>query len=378
MMKLGISLSGGGIRATVFHLGALARLAQTDYWNKITRLSTVSGGSLCIGLIFQLAGHKWPDENEYREIGLPNAFSLLTQKSLQKSYVLNILLRPWRLLQGRAHVLSKSFEKVWGISGNVADMPDIPFWVINATCYESGKNWRFSHEKMGDYITNYVYNPSFPLADALSCSAAVPGLIGPLKIKTKKYKWFKFESEYAVKPISKDYTIWDGGVYDNLGAEYLYKPGQGFQHDIDFYFASDASARLGLVDRKWIWNYPLPSFKTRLINIATDQVRSLRVRELYNVFFENKNGGVLRIGETAEYILKHQKYKEIDQINFSKCLNQDQTDKAALFETTLRKLSKNEFQLLFRHGFETMSAVLTAVLLEQFVYFNIDEYKWLE
>jgi NTE family protein len=50
-MKIGLGLSGGGFRATVFHLGLLARLAEEDLLEDVTFLSTVSGGSVCAGLV---------------------------------------------------------------------------------------------------------------------------------------------------------------------------------------------------------------------------------------------------------------------------------------------------------------------------------------
>ena len=53
-MKIGLALSGGGFRATVFHLGVLARLAEDKRLEDVTALSTVSGGSLCIGLVYAL------------------------------------------------------------------------------------------------------------------------------------------------------------------------------------------------------------------------------------------------------------------------------------------------------------------------------------
>ncbi len=43
-MKIGLSLSGGGFRATVFHLGVLARLAEEGLMEEVTCVSTVSGG----------------------------------------------------------------------------------------------------------------------------------------------------------------------------------------------------------------------------------------------------------------------------------------------------------------------------------------------
>jgi NTE family protein len=61
-MKLGIALSGGGFRATVFHLGSLARLAESGQLEDVTFLSTVSGGSLCIALVYALNNYQWPDQ----------------------------------------------------------------------------------------------------------------------------------------------------------------------------------------------------------------------------------------------------------------------------------------------------------------------------
>jgi patatin-like phospholipase len=49
--KIGLALSGGGIRAAVFHLGVLRRLAAENLLEAVSSLSTVSGGSLNSGSI---------------------------------------------------------------------------------------------------------------------------------------------------------------------------------------------------------------------------------------------------------------------------------------------------------------------------------------
>ncbi|MCI0654819.1 MAG: patatin-like phospholipase family protein, partial [Methylococcaceae bacterium] len=51
--KLGLSLSGGGFRAALFHIGTLARLAELDLLRHVQVLSTVSGGSI-IGAMYYL------------------------------------------------------------------------------------------------------------------------------------------------------------------------------------------------------------------------------------------------------------------------------------------------------------------------------------
>ena len=43
---LGLALSGGGFRATAFHLGTLKRLRELGLLQKVDVISTVSGGSI--------------------------------------------------------------------------------------------------------------------------------------------------------------------------------------------------------------------------------------------------------------------------------------------------------------------------------------------
>jgi predicted acylesterase/phospholipase RssA len=51
--KVGLALSGGGFRASFFHIGVLARLAEFDILRDVEVLSTVSGGSI-VGALYYL------------------------------------------------------------------------------------------------------------------------------------------------------------------------------------------------------------------------------------------------------------------------------------------------------------------------------------
>jgi Patatin-like phospholipase len=51
--KLGLALSGGGFRASLFHIGVLARMAELDLLRHVSVLSTVSGGTI-IGAYYYL------------------------------------------------------------------------------------------------------------------------------------------------------------------------------------------------------------------------------------------------------------------------------------------------------------------------------------
>ena len=81
-MQIGLALSGGGIRAAVFHLGVLRRLAEQDLLESVTQISTVSGGSLVLAALISRAGIKWPGSEEYRTRLYPTLKELLTTTDL--------------------------------------------------------------------------------------------------------------------------------------------------------------------------------------------------------------------------------------------------------------------------------------------------------
>jgi predicted patatin/cPLA2 family phospholipase len=53
--RIGLALSGGGVRAAVFHLGVLKRVAAENLLEEVSAVSTVSGGSLITA-----AMSRWP------------------------------------------------------------------------------------------------------------------------------------------------------------------------------------------------------------------------------------------------------------------------------------------------------------------------------
>ncbi len=355
-MKIALAFSGGGVRATVFQLGVLARLARQDLLGNVTMISSVSGGSLAAGLVFSAAGQRWPSSAEYLHDVVPKILSLLTTRNLQWSFALNSILLPWRLASGRASILGDALEKHWRISGNLADLPSAPRWIINSTCYQTGKNWRFQRDLMGDYQTRYVTDPDFKLSHALAASAAVPGLIGPLVVRTKDYCWSEYCTDrwQPIKPRFHRIHLWDGGVYDNLGVESLFKPSEGLCEGADFLIVCDASRSLANEARQSPFAPEYFKALMRLVDVATDQVRSLRARMLIEYFKQNPGSGVyLRMGRVpkAAYPRRPAENKA--------SLNEEEVRLVARLETTLRRLTHHEFSLLFRHGFEVADATLS-------------------
>ena len=125
-MNIALALSGGGFRATVFHLGVLARLAEENRLEDVNLLSTVSGGSLCAGMVFSLNQYRWPSSADYLQKILPECRRLLTTVDLQAELVRRSLTRFWTVFTSRADDLSILMQKHWGITAQLGDLPENP------------------------------------------------------------------------------------------------------------------------------------------------------------------------------------------------------------------------------------------------------------
>jgi NTE family protein len=366
-LKIGITLSGGGVRAAAFHLGVLKRLADENLLEKIEMLSTVSGGSLVTGMVYHANDNKWPNSEEFNIKCFPYVKKCLTVKNLQQHAILSMLLCPITLVfKGRASVISNSIRNCWGIKSKLNDISWHPRWNINATTIESGKSWRFiPNSRMGDYILNYVSTPDIKLADALCSSAAVPILIGPYILKTKKYKWFKYDAnkkKVDVKPHFKKLHIWDGGAYDNLGIEPLlkYQNGLHYRDEINFVMTSDAALAIDTRERSII--RPM-----RLIDVTMDQVRSLRARALWDHFQNNKNSGVyFKLGDTVESI-KNEFESGATNMDAKTTLSNDRVHELERYPTTLCRMKVKDFDDLVTHGWEVANTTLVCQCAELFM-----------
>ena len=83
--KIVLSLSGGGVRAMAFHLGVLKFLAEQQAFKKIKAISTVSGGTLLIGLILAKNNYNWPTSDEFLNNVYPKLYKHLQNISLTMS-----------------------------------------------------------------------------------------------------------------------------------------------------------------------------------------------------------------------------------------------------------------------------------------------------
>jgi len=397
-MNIGLSLSGGGYRATVFHLGLLARLAESHILENVTILSTVSGGSLCAGMLHGLNQMRWPTSQEYIEKIAPQAHHLLTTADLQRDLVSQTLGSLWTLFGSRADALSSLIQNKWGITAKLNELPTNPRWLINATCYESGKNWRFEKFRMGDYIFGYSRDTDLPLSDAMAASAGFPVGIGPLELDTTTRRWYKYspgvaaptlaESQVAApnkQEIQPEYSkvhLWDGGAYDNHGLEGVHDFVKGWQLGIDFMVISDAAGR----SKPEVYSKGPKTIMRLMTGIMMDQIRSLRSRAIVERFINHQDKGVfLQTGNTTERILRsagrgRNLPPEAIEAQVARIspgsLSADEAQKVAEMGTVIRKLSQEEYERLFRHGYEVADGMLYAYYPENFDYIGYTNSRW--
>ncbi|MCT7667939.1 patatin-like phospholipase family protein [Shinella kummerowiae] len=111
--RIGLALSGGGIRAAVFHLGVLRHLAEQRLLEQVTQISTVSGGSLIIGAIFSHADLRWPASKQFLEVIYPALRSRLSEGDLFSIRALGwegVLRENYRILFSGGQILPRLLE----------------------------------------------------------------------------------------------------------------------------------------------------------------------------------------------------------------------------------------------------------------------------
>ncbi len=85
--KVGLALSGGGFRASLFHIGVLARLAELDVLRRVEVISCVSGGSI-VGAHYYLELRKLLGEKSDSEITKEDYLAIVER--LEKEFLLGV------------------------------------------------------------------------------------------------------------------------------------------------------------------------------------------------------------------------------------------------------------------------------------------------
>ena len=151
--------------------------------------------------------------------------------------------------------------------------------MVGRTNIQSGALWRFSRPYMADYKVGLVEKPDVPLSTAVAASSAFPPVLSPVELNVKKYTFLADARNTLNRPpFTEKAVLSDGGVYDNMGMETVWKRCRTV-------LVSDAGAALPAEESPasdWARH------SIRVLNVIDNQVRSLRKRELIAAFEEDK------------------------------------------------------------------------------------------
>lgn len=261
--KIGLSLSGGGYRATIYHLGTFRKLKEMNLLDKVDVISTISGGSIT-GAYYGLYGYNFDDFDSgliqivkksiirgiyfsWRFICITLFLVMIIALMIFLSFtkfawmvtpllIFNvfIFIKYQFKIFPVSQIIDRLYSKWFFNNKTLKDFNNVPIIAINATNVETGRPFTFSKSKMSDSSYEYPINgkksirfkpDDFPISLAVASSTCVPFAFTPIFID-KKY--FQDENDFSkVKPC-----LVDGGVYDNQGVHKLTHGNSSYVCDI--------------------------------------------------------------------------------------------------------------------------------------------------
>lgn len=335
-----LALSGGGFRATLFHLGALRRLNEIGVLSSFKSVSSVSGGSimaLCLadGMISVPPEPGKPLKN-FNNIAT-KAMDVVSF-NLRRTVMLKKLL-PWNSLTSLPELVAKELANRV-TTRTLADLPDTPRFIFCATDLVFGSSWVYEKQRAGNYQAGYKRTGLhvIELAYAAAASACFPPIFRPMNPVIKGEDLEGGDEQGAeADECRKKIRLTDGGVYDNMGLEPLWKNAESLiVSDAGGTFEYDAH-RGTLSDLK---RYP---------DIMGNQARALRKRWLISSFITGDGPGGLP-GLNGTYFATTSDITRYDP-NSKLGYSSPTAHKIAQIRTDLDKFSDAEQAVLQNHGY---------------------------
>lgn len=275
----GLCLSGGGYRAMLFHAGVVWRLNELGVLHGLARISSVSGGSITTGML----GLRWRALRWEKADRRTVATNLVEEVIAPIQRLARHTVDGWSIGGGAvlpgvsiSDLVERAYRKHLFGDATLQDLPadgEGPRFVINATNVQSGVLWRFSRPYMADYRVGMVQNPTVPLALAVTASSAFPPVLSPAKMELPAglvKKSAKGTEDLHEEPYTTDVFLTDGGVYDNLGLETVWKR-------YDTVLVSDGGGQMA-ADAQPHTDWARHAL--RVNSMIDNQVRSLRKRQV--------------------------------------------------------------------------------------------------
>ena len=211
--RVALCLSGGGFRASLFHLGALRRLNELNILSKVTTISSVSGGSILSAFVArvlaQRGGQTWPKPGKEWDDQIAIPFSKFVARDARTRIVLRKGL-PWNWARRGFGVecLENHYYKHLCGSLRLVDLPTAPAFVFVATDLTSSYPFIFSRSKIGNRWSFTSETPSsWLVAKAAAASSCFPPAFGPMSVQNPE------------NPFTQVILVNDGGVRDNLAVD---------------------------------------------------------------------------------------------------------------------------------------------------------------
>lgn len=368
-----LCLSGGGYRATLFHLGVIIRLNELGVLAEVSTITSVSGGSILNGLL----ASRWsqlslgPDgvyTNLLDEVAQP--IRRFCAKDLRTSILLGTRLNPlnWPdLIFNRfsvsASFLAKGYKPLFDTS--LSELPNptkgSPRFVFCATNVATGACWHFHggpHARMGDFYNGYCDAKDVLLGDAVAASSAFPLCFGAFRLRipkgtsfSREDPWGDYRMESAKRPqVHHDLSneiilLTDGGVYDNLAVEPVWKTYRRLLvSDAGHPFESVNNCGQGIVSRLM-----------RASDISMEQVGAVRKRWLVDEFrARRRDGAIWTLNTLLDDFPLSEKYGY--GVDARKSIQKVRTD--------LDAFSEAEIACLENHGYSMTDAALRSYVPE--------------
>ncbi len=222
-ISIGLCLSGGGLRATFFHLGVICALREMGLVGKVKEIYSVSGGSI-------LAAHLASNWTVYQN-GSPDELDTTVTNfvKLAKRDIRGRVVRRWILswplvVPGlvsfdRIFFLRQEYSKALNIgtetiANQSAKHVSSPAFHFLSTSFNTGETCSFSKSRFvstdGTKDSIDIAGDGIPLSFAVAASSAFPPLFPPARLTSRIAGK---PSGHAFAPIA----LTDGGIYDNLG-----------------------------------------------------------------------------------------------------------------------------------------------------------------
>ena len=316
--KIGLCLSGGGSRAIAYHLGCMRALNRHGLLEKVSLLSTVSGGSV-IGAMYAYSNDSFVE------------FEKRVLQQLQSGFfgkILGKFLAKWSRTEAMIEAFDDRLYQKENLAAKTRNGIEI---TINACEVSTGTAFRFSNKVISNWIFGKARSDSVRIAEAVAASATYPVLLPVMN------KEFLFHKDDQTK--SKEVALIDGGVYENLGLTPLLPDrlsDYSYPHEhFDYIIACDAEYARAVPGKT-------PRFFDKFAACFSSLTRRIRSMN-FDLLHEYKDTGAIK-----GFVLSclSQEDKDI----FTEDDNYIPYDQISDYPTDFHKMRKKNIKLLSKRG----------------------------